>query len=328
MSILITGGCGFIGSNYINNLLKSEKFNNETLDYVINIDKLDYCSDKDNVNSNDSNKYIFIEGSICDKELLKRIFDMYNIEYVVHFAAQTHVDNSFDNSINYTIDNILGTHQLVECCRLYGNIKKFIHISTDEVYGEISINSEDSTEVSLLNPTNPYAATKAGAEFIVRSYYYSYNMPIIIIRCNNVYGAKQYPEKIIPKFITLLRKNKKMTIHGAGLTRRNFIYVDDVINAINIIAINGEINNVYNIGSIDEYNVIEIATILLNHIKGAEENIEDWVEYIKDRNFNDYRYAINTTKLNNLGWERTINFKDGIKKTVDWYINNENDSKN
>jgi len=328
MSILITGGCGFIGSNYINNLLKSEKFNNETLDYVINIDKLDYCSDKDNVNSNDSNKYIFIKGSICDKELLKRIFDMYNIEYVVHFAAQTHVDNSFDNSINYTIDNILGTHQLVECCRLYGNIKKFIHISTDEVYGEISINSEDSTEVSLLNPTNPYAATKAGAEFIVRSYYYSYNMPIIIIRCNNVYGAKQYPEKIIPKFITLLRKNKKMTIHGAGLTRRNFIYVDDVINAINIIAINGEINNVYNIGSIDEYNVIEIATILLNHIKGAEENIEDWVEYIKDRNFNDFRYAINTTKLNNLGWDRTINFKDGIKKTVDWYINNENDSKN
>ena len=320
MSILITGGCGFIGSNYINNLLKSKKFNNETFDYVINIDKLDYCSNKDNVNSNDSNKYVFIEGSICDKELLKRIFDKYNIIYVVHFAAQTHVDNSFDNSINYTIDNILGTHQLIECCRLYGNIKKFIHISTDEVYGEISINSEDSTEVSLLNPTNPYAATKAGAEFIVRSYYYSYNMPIIIIRCNNVYGVNQYPEKIIPKFITLLRKNKKMTIHGTGLTRRNFIYVEDVINAINIIAIKGEINNVYNIGSSDEYNVIDIATILLNHIKGPDENIEDWVEYIKDRNFNDFRYAINTTKLNNLGWEKTINFKDGIKKTVDWYI--------
>ena len=328
MSILITGGCGFIGSNYINNLLKSDKFNNETFDYIINIDKLDYCSNKDNVNSNDSNKYIFIEGSICDKELLKKIFNMYNILYIVHFAAQTHVDNSFDNSINYTIDNVLGTHQLIECCRLYGNIKKFIHISTDEVYGEISINSENCTEVSLLNPTNPYAATKAGAEFIVRSYYYSYNMPIIIIRGNNVYGANQYPEKIIPKFITLLRKNKKMSIHGNGLTRRNFIYVDDVINAINIIAIKGENNNVYNIGSEDEYNVIEIATILLNHIKGAEENIEDWVEYIKDRNFNDFRYSINTTKLNNLGWEKTINFKDGINKTVDWYINNENDIKN
>jgi len=325
MSILITGGCGFIGSNYINNLLKSEKFNNITIDYVINIDKLDYCSNKKNINNNDSSKYIFVEGSICDKELLQGLFDKYNIEYVVHFAAQTHVDNSFDNSINYTIDNILGTHQLIECCRLYGNIKKFIHISTDEVYGEISINSEDSTEISLLNPTNPYAATKAGAEFIVRSYYYSYNMPILIIRCNNVYGANQYPEKIIPKFISLLRKNKKMTIHGSGLTRRNFIYVDDVVNAINIIAIKGEVNNVYNIGSSDEYNVIEIATILLNHMKGAEVNIEDWIEYIKDRNFNDFRYAINTDKLNNLGWEKTINFKDGIKKTVEWYINNDND---
>jgi dTDP-glucose 4,6-dehydratase len=324
MSILITGGCGFIGSNYINNLLKSEKFNNITIDYVINIDKLDYCSNKKNINNN-SNKYIFVEGSICDKELLQCLFDKYNIEYVVHFAAQTHVDNSFDNSINYTIDNILGTHQLIECCRLYGNIKKFIHISTDEVYGEISINSEDSTEISLLNPTNPYAATKAGAEFIVRSYYYSYNMPILIIRCNNVYGANQYPEKIIPKFISLLRKNKKMTIHGSGLTRRNFIYVDDVVNAINIIAIKGEVNNVYNIGSSDEYNVIEIATILLNHMKGAEVNIEDWIEYIKDRNFNDFRYAINTDKLNNLGWDKTINFKDGIKKTVEWYINNDND---
>jgi len=322
MSILITGGCGFIGSNYINTLLQSNLFNNNEFDYVINIDKLDYCSNKYNINSNDSNKYIFIEGSICDKKLLKSIFDKYNIEYILHFAAQTHVDNSFDNSINYTIDNILGTHQLIECSRLYGNIKKFIHISTDEVYGEIEINSEDSTEISLLNPTNPYAATKAGAEFIVRSYYYSYNIPIIIIRCNNVYGARQYPEKIIPKFITLLSDNKKMSIHGSGLTRRNFIYIDDVINAINIISIKGEINNVYNIGSTDEYNVIEIATILLNHIKGPEEKIEDWIEYIKDRNFNDFRYAINTTKLNNLGWEKTINFNDGIKKTIEWYMNN------
>jgi dTDP-glucose 4,6-dehydratase len=320
MSILITGGCGFIGSNYINSLLQSKLFNNKEFDYIINIDKLEYCSCKDNVD--DSNKYIFIEGSICDKELLQRIFEKYNIEYIVHFAAQTHVDNSFDNSINYTIDNILGTHHLIECCRLFGNIKRFIHISTDEVYGEIEINSRDSTEISLLNPTNPYAATKAGAEFIVRSYYYSYNMPIIIIRCNNVYGAKQYPEKIIPKFITLLSKNKKMSIHGSGLTRRNFIYIDDVINAINIIVIKGELNNVYNIGSNDEYNVIEIAEILLNHIKGPNEKIEDWIEYIKDRNFNDFRYAINTTKLNNLGWEKKTNFNDGIKKTVEWYTKN------
>ena len=323
MAILITGGCGFIGSNYINSLLKSNRFNDDTFDYVINIDKLDYCSSENNVDSkyDTLNKYVFVKGSICDKELLEGLFKKYNIEYIVHFAAQTHVDNSFDNSISYTIDNILGTHQLIECCRLYGNIKRFVHMSTDEVYGELSIICDNSIETSLLNPTNPYAATKAGAEFIVRSYHYSYGMPIVIIRCNNVYGARQYPEKIIPKFITLLKENKKLTIHGSGLTRRNFIYIDDVIDAINIIAAKGVNNNVYNIGSIDEYNVIEIATILLNHIKGCDEKIEDWIEYMKDRNFNDFRYAIDTQKLNNIGWKKTINFDEGLKRTIEWYMN-------
>jgi dTDP-glucose 4,6-dehydratase len=322
MAILITGGCGFIGSNYINSLLKSDRFNEDTFDCVINIDKLDYCASENNVDTH--SKYIFVKGSICDKELLEALFKKYNIMYIIHFAAQTHVDNSFDNSISYTNDNILGTHQLIECCRLYGNIKKFIHMSTDEVYGELSISCDNSIETSLLNPTNPYAATKAGAEFIVRSYYYSYGIPIVIIRCNNVYGARQYPEKIIPKFITLLKENKKLTIHGSGLTRRNFIYIDDVVNAINIIAAKGVNNNVYNIGSADEYNVIEIATILLNHIKGCDEKIEDWTEYTKDRNFNDFRYAIDTQKLNNIGWKKTINFDEGLKRTIEWYMNYKN----
>jgi dTDP-glucose 4,6-dehydratase len=319
MAILVTGGCGFIGSNYINSLLKSDQFNGDTFDYVINIDKMDYCASENNVDTH--SKYIFVKGSICNKELLEALFQKYNIMYIIHFAAQTHVDNSFDNSISYTIDNILGTHQLIECCRLYGNIKRFIHMSTDEVYGELSITCDNSIETSLLNPTNPYAATKAGAEFIVRSYYYSYGIPIVIIRCNNVYGARQYPEKIIPKFITLLKENKKLTIHGSGLTRRNFIYIDDVVNAINIIAAKGVDNNVYNIGSADEYNVIEIATILLNHIKGCDEKIEDWTEYTRDRNFNDFRYAIDTQKLNNIGWKKTINFDEGLKRTIEWYMN-------
>ena len=326
MAILITGGCGFIGSNYINSLLKSNIFNNNTFDYVINIDKLDYCSSEDNIYNNKDNRYIFIKGSTCDKDLLQRIFNTYNIEYIVHFAAQTHVDNSFDNSISYTIDNILGTHQLIECCRLYGNIKRFVHISTDEVYGELSINCENSIENSILNPTNPYAATKAGAEFIVRSYYYSYKLPVVIIRCNNVYGPNQYPEKIIPKFITLLKENKKLPIHGSGLTRRNFIYIDDVVNAINIIITKGQENNIYNIGSADEYNVIEIATMLLKMVKGDEENIVNWIEYTKDRNFNDFRYAIDASKLNNIGWEKKVSFYDGIKKTIEWYMNTKNDS--
>ena len=323
MAILVTGGCGFIGSNYINALLRTKLFNGNDFDYVINIDKLDYCSAEDNVDVGDAEaKYIFVKGSVCDKELVQSIFEKYDIEYVVHFAAQTHVDNSFDNSIHYTIDNILGTHQLLECCRLYGrgNIKRFIHMSTDEVYGELStIHCKDSDETALLNPTNPYAATKAGAEFIVRSYHYSYNIPIVIIRCNNVYGERQYPEKIIPKFITLLQENKKLTIHGTGLTRRNFIYIDDVVRAIDIIVAEGVDNNVYNIGSTDEYNVLEIATILLHQMKGDVEKIEDWVEYTKDRNFNDFRYAIDTTKLNAIGWKKSVHFHDGIQRTVEWY---------
>jgi dTDP-glucose 4,6-dehydratase len=331
MAILVTGGCGFIGSNYINALLRTKLFNGVAFDYVINIDKLDYCSAEDNVIESSDAKYIFVKGSVCDKELLRTLFDTYAIEYIVHFAAQTHVDNSFDNSIDYTTDNILGTHQLLECCRLYGkgNIKRFIHMSTDEVYGELStIHCKDSDETALLNPTNPYAATKAGAEFIVRSYYYSYNIPIVIIRCNNVYGERQYPEKIIPKFITLLKENKKLTIHGTGLTRRNFIYIDDVVRAIDIIAAEGIDNNVYNIGSTDEYNVIEIATLLLHLMKGrnsgdsgngGDEKIEDWVEYTKDRNFNDFRYAIDTTKLNAIGWKKSVPFHEGIQKTVEWY---------
>ena len=325
MAILVTGGCGFIGSNYINALLRTKLFNGVAFDYVINIDKLDYCSAEDNVIESSDAKYIFVKGSVCDKELLRTLFDTYAIEYIVHFAAQTHVDNSFDNSIDYTTDNILGTHQLLECCRLYGkgNIKRFIHMSTDEVYGELStIHCKDSDETALLNPTNPYAATKAGAEFIVRSYYYSYNIPIVIIRCNNVYGERQYPEKIIPKFITLLKENKKLTIHGTGLTRRNFIYIDDVVRAIDIIVAEGVDNNVYNIGSTDEYNVIEIATLLLHLMKGrnsGDEKIEDWVEYTKDRNFNDFRYAIDTTKLNAIGWKKSVPFHEGIQKTVEWY---------
>jgi dTDP-glucose 4,6-dehydratase len=322
MAILVTGGCGFIGSNYINALLRTKLFNGKVFDYVINIDKLDYCSAEDNVEVGAEANYIFIKGSVCDKDIVQSIFEKYNIEYVVHFAAQTHVDNSFDNSIHYTIDNILGTHQLLECCRLYGrgNIKRFIHMSTDEVYGELStIHCKDSDETALLNPTNPYAATKAGAEFIVRSYYYSYNIPIVIIRCNNVYGERQYPEKIIPKFITSLQENKKLTIHGTGLTRRNFIYIDDVVRAIDIIVAEGVDNNVYNIGSADEYNVLEIATILLHQMKGDVEKIEDWIEYTKDRNFNDFRYAIDTTKLNAIGWKKSVHFHDGIQRTVEWY---------
>jgi dTDP-glucose 4,6-dehydratase len=315
MIILVTGGCGFIGSNFINQILQKNKGVR-----IINIDKLDYCSNKENVIPNE--KYIFINGNINDKSLVLELLNKYEIEYVVHFAAQTHVDNSFENSLDYTIDNILGTHTLLECCRIYNKIKRFIHISTDEVYGEISLEHSGCCEKSILNPTNPYAATKAGAEFIVRSYYHSFKLPIIIIRANNVYGINQYPEKLIPKFIMLLKNDKKLTIQGDGKTRRNFIYVNDVVNAIILVMEKGEINEIYNIGSVNEYNVLEIGTILLHLIKGYDKKIDDHIEYIEDRNFNDFRYAIDCTLLKNLGWKEEMDFYEGLRITISWYMKN------
>jgi dTDP-glucose 4,6-dehydratase len=234
-NFLITGGCGFIGSNFINYLHKT---NPEY--FIVNYDKIDYCSNPEYIENR--NNYILVRSDLNNTHMLMTTLASYNIDTVIHFAAQSHVDNSFGNSIQFTIDNILGTHNLLECCRKYGKLERFIHISTDEVYGEIDINQDGCTEKSLLNPTNPYAATKAAAEFLVRSYYYSYKLPIIITRSNNVIGPNQYKEKLIPCFITKLLRGEKCPVQGSGQTRRNFIYVDDVSRAVKIILEKGEID--------------------------------------------------------------------------------------
>lgn len=310
-NILVTGGCGFIGSNFIN--IYKNLYSNIN---IINIDKIDYCSNK-----NDITHDKLIIGNINNKELILHILNEYNIDTVINFAAQTHVDNSFGNSLQFTNDNINGTHNLLECCKEYNKIKKFIHISTDEIYGEVDLNDSPCTEKSLLNPTNPYAATKAATEFIVKSYYYSFKLPIIITRSNNVYGPRQYPEKVIPKFITLLKNNNKCTIHGTGQTRRNFIHVNDVVNALDHIIKYGLINSIYNIGTNNEYSVLEIAEKIIKILK-PNQNYENYIEFIPDRNFNDYRYYIDSTELIKLGWTEKINFNDGLNETINWYINN------
>lgn len=312
-NLLVTGGCGFIGSNFINYYGKEYPNIN-----IVNLDRLDYCASLKNVEIN--NNYKCIIGDLNDKELINNILVENNIDTVVHFAAQTHVDNSFGNSIQFTKDNVLGTHTLLECCRVYDNIKRFIHISTDEVYGEVDLHHPGCNEKSILNPTNPYAASKAGAEFIVRSYYYSFKMPIIITRGNNVYGPRQYPEKLIPKFINLLKNNKKCTIHGEGDTRRNFIHAEDVARAVDYIIKYGEINNVYNIGTDNEYSVMDITKKLVEIMK-PNDKLEDWIEYVEDRHFNDYRYAINSKELRNLGWKEEIDFQKGFLDTIKWYLN-------
>jgi dTDP-glucose 4,6-dehydratase len=315
-NLLVTGGCGFIGSNFINYYFPKQKFNK-----LINLDAMYYCADKNNVHEKiqKSANYILVEGNLCDEALISQLLFQHQITHVIHFAAQSHVQNSFEDSLSFTKDNVLGTHILLECVRKYNRVKKFIHVSTDEVYGE-SMNSVDEThktEHSILCPTNPYAATKAGAELVAQSYSHSYKMPIIITRGNNVYGPNQYPEKLIPRFIKLLKENKKVTIQGLGNSVRGFLHAFDTAKAFECILEKGQVGEIYNIGCDEgmEYSVMDIAKILIKMIKNTED-YNDWIEYIKDRPFNDQRYYISNQKLKDLEWNIEIEFMEGLKQLI------------
>jgi dTDP-glucose 4,6-dehydratase len=312
MRILVTGGCGFIGSNFINYVLRTRD------DVTVwNLDCLNYCAATANVKVAEfGDRYKFIQGNITSKDLVSHILNEHEIEAIVHFAAQSHVDNSFDNSLQYTVDNVLGTHTLLQCAKEYGRLKKFLHFSTDEVYGEVDRDHPGCHEKSLLNPTNPYAATKAAAEFIVRSYYHSFRLPIVIVRCNNVYGPNQYPEKLIPKFIKLLREGKKLTVHGAGETRRNFIWAEDVARATEIVLDRGEINEIYNIGTDQEHSVMDVARLLGARMT-TDGVLENHVTFVPDRPFNDFRYSVDSTRLRELGWtEAHTDFVANVERLI------------
>jgi UDP-glucose 4,6-dehydratase len=315
-NLLVTGGCGFIGSNFINYY-----YNNHDTVNIINLDAMYYCANETNIleEIRCSKRYHLVKGNLCSADLLNHILNNYEIDTVIHFAAQSHVQNSFEDSLKYTYDNILGTHTLLESCRLYGKITRFIHISTDEVYGESLLEEEEEKkhEQSILCPTNPYAATKAGAELIANSYRFSFKMPIIITRGNNVYGPNQYPEKLIPRFIHLLKDNKKVTIQGDGSNVRAFLHSSDVAQALELILENGTIGEIYNIGSDEdkEYTVLEIAKLLIKLIKNTE-NYDEYIEYVEDRPFNDKRYYISNEKVKNLGWKIEKDFYEGIHELL------------
>jgi len=312
MNLLVTGGCGFIGSNFINKFIK-----NNDVNILVNFDAMYYCASKENINKEirESPKYHFVKGNLCSSDLVSHILEEHHITHIIHFAAQSHVQNSFDDSQQYTQDNIVGTHTLLECCRKYGGIKKIIHVSTDEVYGETGNSQLDET--SILVPTNPYAATKAAAEMIAMSYIKSYNLPIIITRGNNVYGPNQYPEKLIPRFIEQLKNNEQLTIQGDGSARRSFLHVYDTYSAFETILLKGVVGEVYNIGANDEdeFTVMEIAKMLVKLIKGTD-NFQSYVKFIADRPFNDSRYFISNEKLKALGWTIKIPFMEGIKNLI------------
>ena len=316
MNLLVTGGCGFIGSNFINYY-----FNENQTANIINLDAMYYCANENNVKEEirKSPRYSLVKGNLCSMDLIRHVLETHKIDTIIHFAAQSHVQNSFDDSIQYTNDNILGTHTLLEASRKYGKIIKFIHISTDEVYGESMIkdDEEKKTESTILCPTNPYAATKAAAELIAKSYYFSFKMPIIITRGNNVYGQNQYPEKLISLFIKLLNEDKKVTIQGDGTNLRAFLHVLDVCSALKIILDSGVIGEIYNIGSDQdhEYSVTEIAHKLIKLIKNTDD-YNKWITYIEDRPFNDKRYHISNDKLKQMGWTINVDFDEGLSELI------------
>jgi len=307
---LVTGGCGFIGSNFLNII----KERHPDIEFV-NIDKLDYCSNIHNVNSGVAK---FIQHNLCNVGILENIVKEYKFDYVFHFAAQSHVDNSFTSPLGFTLDNTYGTHTLIEVCRRHIPNVEFIHFSTDEVYGESKTDEPFTEDTGVLRPTNPYSASKAAAEMIVRSYIESFDMNIKIIRCNNVYGPNQYPEKLIPKFIRLLKEDKKCTIHGinSANVRRAFMHVHDVVDAVEVVWKSGKPGEVYNIASDDELSVMDVTKLIIKTLKNTEE-YDEWIEYIEDRPFNDQRYYICAKKLKELGWSQKRTREDLIKYIQD-----------
>jgi len=315
--LFVTGGAGFIGSNFINKL-----FEHTDEYHVINFDALYYCADQNNVNEEIRNgdNYQFIHGNLQSYDLLKYIFESNPVTHIIHFAAQSHVQTSFTDSRQYTLDNIVGTHNLLEAARLHcPTLERFIHCSTDEVYGEsmLDVDEKHKTEHSVLCPTNPYAASKAAAELMAQSYNHSFKMPIIITRGNNVYGPNQYPEKVVPRFIQQLKAGEKITIQGDGSCVRAFLHAYDTASAFITVLEKGEVGEIYNIGCDKgmEYSIMDVAKMLIKKIKETED-YDKWITYIEDRPFNDKRYYISNQKLRDLGWNISISFEDGLQELI------------
>eukprot|EP00897_Mesotaenium_endlicherianum_P003914 jgi/Mesen1/3550/ME000199S02701 len=312
-SILITGAAGFIASHVANRLVRKYP----QYKFVV-LDKLDYCSNLKNLDPcRHAPNFKFVKGDIASADLVNYLLLTEGIDTIMHFAAQTHVDNSFGNSFEFTKNNIYGTHVLLEACKVSGSIRRFIHVSTDEVYGETEASAIiGNHEASQLLPTNPYSATKAGAEMLVMAYGQSYNIPFITTRGNNVYGPNQFPEKLIPKFLLLAMQGQPLPIHGDGGNVRSYLYCEDVAEAFECVLHKGVVGNVYNIGTTRERRVIDVAQDICK-LLGVDAG--KLIKYVENRPFNDQRYYLDDAKLKGLGWEERTGWEEGLKKTMDWY---------
>ena len=316
-NILVTGAAGFIGSNYAEFMVnKHPEYN------IIVFDKLTYAGNMDNL-KNVQDKITFVQGDICSFEKVTETFEKYNSDAVVHFAADSHVDNSIKTPFIFTQTNILGTHTLLEVAKRIwgeGSTNKFVHISTDEVYGTLGENGY-FTEKSPIKPNSPYSASKAGSDLIALAYHETFKMNVSVTNCSNNYGPYQHNEKLIPHMIKLALNDENLPVYGQGLNIRDWLYVEDHCEAIDLVLHNGKAGERYNIGGHNEKRNIEIVKLILKYL-GKPESL---ITYVKDRKGHDYRYAIDPTKIKNeLGWEPKTKFEDGIIKTIDWYLNNKN----
>lgn len=311
MKILVTGGAGFIGSCFIRHMLNTHP------DYkIVNLDALTYAGNLENLyDVKDNPNYEFIHGDICDKKLVPQLIS--GVDAVINFAAESHVDRSITGPEIFIETNIKGTVNLLQTAKAF-NIERFIQISTDEVYG--SLGKEGYfTEKTPLSPNSPYSASKASADMIVHAYYETYGLPTIITRCSNNYGPYQYPEKLIPFFISKLLKNEKVPVYGDGMNVRDWIYVYDHCSAIDTVLHKGKPGEIYNVGGHNEKTNIEITHLILE----AMNKDESFIEHVEDRLGHDRRYAICNDKITDeLGWKPSITFEEGILLTIDWYLNN------
>ena len=308
MRLLVTGGAGFIGSNYVRMLVNGEL---KGISKLIVLDKLTYSGNKQNLNDLDSSSFEFIQGDICDSELVSNLSKQ--VDAIVNFAAESHVDRSIDSSREFFQTNVLGAHTLLESARK-SDVGIFLQVSTDEVYGSIAEGSWD--ENFPLEPNSPYAASKASADLISQAYHRTYGMDVRITRCSNNYGPYQYPEKVIPLFITNLIQDKKVPLYGQGLNVRDWLHVTDHCRGIHLVLTKGRPGDVFNIGGGRELSNLELTRVILQAMGASEEKIEK----VADRLGHDFRYSLNIGKIEKeLGYKPEVRFEEGISKTIEWY---------
>ena len=330
-SIVITGGAGFIGSHVV------RLFVNKYTDYkVINLDKLTYAGNLANLKDvEDKPNYKFVKMDVCDFDALYQLMQDEKVDGIIHLAAESHVDRSIKDPFTFARTNVIGTLSLLQAAKFYWESlpekyegKRFYHISTDEVYGSLDFNEELFTEETKYNPHSPYSASKASSDHFVRAYHDTYGMPTIVTNCSNNYGPYQFPEKLIPLFINNIRNRKPLPVYGKGENVRDWLFVEDHARAIDVIFHEGKINETYNIGGFNEWKNIDLIKVMIKTVDKILGNPDgyslDLITYVTDRLGHDARYAIDSTKLQReLGWEPSLQFEEGIEKTVRWYLDNQ-----